>query len=76
MDLLVTDSDASTAVTESQDRQPKQRGVKRGTKRGHCKRTGAEKERVLTAALEDGSGDWRTIAAANVVSVGTAYDNV
>ena len=35
-------------------------------------RYGKEKERVLAAVL-DRSGDWRAVASANGISVGTAY---
>ena len=52
--------------------EPRRRGVRPGLKRGKYKRMGKEKERVLEAA-QDGSGDWRAVATANGVSIGTAY---
>ena len=73
MDLLVTDESEDTATEEvSAQGQTRKRGVKHGTKRGKYKRTGAEKDRVLAAA-QNGSGDWRAVAAANGVSASTAY---
>lgn len=68
-------ADTDTSETECQaDNVPnaeQKRGVKRGTKRGAYKRTGEEKTRVLAAY--DGAGDWRAVATANGVSIGTAY---
>ena len=79
IDLLVTDgsgsddqtgSDGDVAVGNVPNAERK-RGVKRGTRRGHYKRTGDEKARVLAAY--DGAGDWRAVAKANGVSTSTAY---
>ena len=48
------------------------RGVKLGMKRGKYNRPGDKKKRVLAVA-EDGSGDWRAVAIASGVKLGTAY---
>lgn len=71
MDFLVPESQETYMDIQNEEPE-RRRGVKRGTKRGPYKRSGEEKARVLAAA-QDGSGDWRVVAAANGVSASTAY---
>ena len=73
-DIYFAVTDTSGTDSETQHIIPneeRKRGVKHGTKRGTYRRTGEEKARVLAA--HDGSGDWRAVAMANGVSIGTAY---
>ena len=64
--------DSSDEDTLSQEEVEKKRGVKRGTKRGKYRTSNVEKKRILAAAMDD-EGDWRAMAVANGVAIGTAY---